>query len=144
MMTVPKYHRPNTIAEAVEIKVRHGAGARYWAGGTDLYLLMDRKALEIEHCIDLSAVDALLSGSARSEIGPSFLGRVGEATSAAALPISDIRGSEWYRRHQCGVLAQRAAAKEDLIEHPEFQRLSRHVMVNMRQEYSASIMENLI
>ena len=80
MMTVPKYHRPNTIAWAVEIKVRHG--------------------------------------SARSEIGPSLLCRVGEAPSAAA--------------------------KEDLIEHPEFQRLSRHVMANMRQENSASIVENLI
>jgi CO/xanthine dehydrogenase FAD-binding subunit len=51
--------RPKSKAEAVELKARHGERARYWAGGTDLYLLMERRGLDFDHCIDLSTASGL-------------------------------------------------------------------------------------
>jgi carbon-monoxide dehydrogenase medium subunit len=34
--------------------------------------------------------------------------RVGESAASASLPITDIRGSDWYRRRMCAVLTVRA------------------------------------
>jgi carbon-monoxide dehydrogenase medium subunit len=47
------------VAEAVALKAEHGSKAVYWAGGTDLYLLMERRGLKFNHCIDLSRIDRL-------------------------------------------------------------------------------------
>ncbi len=51
------YHRPNSAAEAVDVKARFGAAARFWAGGTDLMLSWQRGNAEIDHCIDLTFLD---------------------------------------------------------------------------------------
>jgi carbon-monoxide dehydrogenase medium subunit len=74
------YHRPSTIAEAISLKARHGDTARYWAGGTDLFLLIERRGLAFEHCIDLSAI-ADLNGAVRE---PDAL-RIGAMTSLAGV-----------------------------------------------------------
>jgi carbon-monoxide dehydrogenase medium subunit len=74
------YHRPTTVAEAIALKARHGDAARYWAGGTDLFLLIERRGLTFEHCIDLSGV-ADLNGAVRE---PDAL-RIGAMTSLDAV-----------------------------------------------------------
>lgn len=43
----------------------------------------------------------------RAEIGASALARFGELVSEVARPITDVRGTEAYRRHAVGVLARR-------------------------------------
>jgi CO/xanthine dehydrogenase FAD-binding subunit len=48
------YHRPGSLAEAVVLKSRFGAAARFWAGGTDLMLLWQRGDVAFDHCIDLT------------------------------------------------------------------------------------------
>ena len=53
------YLRPETIDEAVAQKAAHGSRARFWAGGTDLTLLWDRREVSLEHCIDLTFVPEL-------------------------------------------------------------------------------------
>lgn len=52
-------HRPGSLAEAVALAARHGAAARFLAGGTDLVVQMRRGRLAPEHLIDLSALAEL-------------------------------------------------------------------------------------
>ncbi|MDE0417576.1 MAG: FAD binding domain-containing protein [bacterium] len=54
-----EYLRPETVGEAVEMKAAHGARARFWAGGTDLMLLWNRREVAFDYCIDLTYVPAL-------------------------------------------------------------------------------------
>ncbi len=49
--------RPATVDEAIALMARHGARARYWAGGTDMTLLWRRKQVDLDLCIDLTALD---------------------------------------------------------------------------------------
>jgi carbon-monoxide dehydrogenase medium subunit len=51
--------RPGSAREACELKASHGPTARFWAGGTDLMLEWRRGAIELEYCIDLSALRGL-------------------------------------------------------------------------------------
>lgn len=44
----------------------------------------------------------------RDKISETAIGRFGDLAAAAARPISDVRGSDEYRRHAVGVLARRA------------------------------------
>jgi CO/xanthine dehydrogenase FAD-binding subunit len=67
MSAKAEYHRPTTIGEAIAIKEEYGADARFWAGGTDLYLLLERKGLRIGHCIDLTGIDDLRGITADEE-----------------------------------------------------------------------------
>lgn len=53
------YLRPDTIDAAIAMKSRHGEGARYWAGGTDLMLQWRRGEVMIDHCIDLTHLTGL-------------------------------------------------------------------------------------
>lgn len=54
-----EYLRPETIEQAVEMKAAHGSRARFWAGGTDMILLWNRREVTFDHCIDLTYVPAL-------------------------------------------------------------------------------------
>ena len=53
------YLRPETAAEAVQMKADLDARARYWAGGTDLLLQWRRGEREFDCCIDLTFIDGL-------------------------------------------------------------------------------------
>jgi len=59
MKSTFEYLRPASVDEAVELKARHGAGAMYWAGGTDLMLDWNRRLVEPDRCIDLTHVPEL-------------------------------------------------------------------------------------
>lgn len=48
------YLRPRSPQEAVELKSRYGARARFWAGGTDLMLLWEAGEVAFDYCIDLT------------------------------------------------------------------------------------------
>ena len=54
-----EYLRPETVEQAIEMKAAHGARARYWAGGTDMMLLWNRREVAFDYCIDLTYVPAL-------------------------------------------------------------------------------------
>jgi carbon-monoxide dehydrogenase medium subunit len=48
--------RPATVEEAIALKSRHGPMARFWAGGTDMTLLWQRRQIDLDLCIDLTSV----------------------------------------------------------------------------------------
>lgn len=54
MRTFFKYHRPESVQDAVALKAELGGGAVYWAGGTDLQLLWARGVVQVEHAIDIT------------------------------------------------------------------------------------------
>ena len=54
--TEPVLHRPDTLAEALALS---GPGSVWWAGGTDLWLMIDRKGLRPEALIDLTHIAEL-------------------------------------------------------------------------------------
>jgi carbon-monoxide dehydrogenase medium subunit len=53
------YLRPETPAEAVQMKADLGDRARYWAGGTDLLLQWQRGEREFDCCVDITFIDGL-------------------------------------------------------------------------------------
>ena len=61
MLRLPpfKYHIPKSIAEAVELKVKHGDNAVYTAGGTDLYPNMKRRQITPQNLIGLRELQEL-------------------------------------------------------------------------------------
>jgi len=61
MMRLPsfEYLAPRTVAEAVELKAKHGPEAMYVAGGTDLYPNMKRRQFEPEVLIGLRQIEEL-------------------------------------------------------------------------------------
>lgn len=66
------YLRPRSAADAVEMKSRYGARARFWAGGTDMMLLWQQGKARFDHCIDLTFVDdikAIVPGEREIRIG---------------------------------------------------------------------------
>ena len=56
-----EYLRPETIDAAIDMKVDYGPRARFWAGGTDMMLLWQRRVVDFDYCIDLTYVPSLLS-----------------------------------------------------------------------------------
>ncbi len=59
MGTPFEYLRPATPYEAVAMKARHGARARFWAGGTDLMLGWQQGTAAFDYCIDLGFLPGL-------------------------------------------------------------------------------------
>lgn len=61
MLRLPsyRYHRPQNVAEAVELKARHNSTAMFIAGGTDLIPNMKHRLFEPEHLISLRKVSEL-------------------------------------------------------------------------------------
>jgi 4-hydroxybenzoyl-CoA reductase subunit beta len=53
------YHRPRTLAEALELKARHGAAAAFIAGGTDLVPNMKHALETPDHLIALKQIGEL-------------------------------------------------------------------------------------
>ena len=64
------------------------------------------RAYEAEEFI-LGVLEEESLWESRGELGEAALGRFGELVSAAARPISDVRGTAVYRTHAVGVLARR-------------------------------------
>lgn len=56
-----KFHQPNTLTEALQLKAELGEGAHFLAGGTDLVVLRNRGRIKGEHWIDLSRITELNS-----------------------------------------------------------------------------------
>lgn len=54
-----QYLRPDSVRKACELKAKYGQAAQFWAGGTDLLLEWRRGAIDLEYCIDLSALEDL-------------------------------------------------------------------------------------
>ena len=54
-----EYLRPTTVEEACELKTRHGATARFLAGGTDLIHDWRRGQVSFDYCIDLTFIPGL-------------------------------------------------------------------------------------
>jgi hypothetical protein len=48
-----EYLRPESVEAAIDMKVEHGSRGRFWAGGTDMMLLWQRRAVDFDYCIDL-------------------------------------------------------------------------------------------
>ena len=46
-----EYLRPETIDAAIDMKVDYGPRARFWAGGTDMMLLWQRRVVDFDYCI---------------------------------------------------------------------------------------------
>lgn len=54
-----EYHAPTTLAEALEVLARYGEKARLLAGGTDLFLRMERGGWAPEAVVDLKGIAVL-------------------------------------------------------------------------------------
>ena len=54
-----EYLRPETVDAAIDMKVDYGPQARFWAGGTDMMLLWQRRAVDFDYCIDLTYVPSV-------------------------------------------------------------------------------------
>jgi probable selenate reductase FAD-binding subunit len=75
-----KFYQPKSLAEAIELKARHGADAYFLAGGTDLVVLRNRGRIKGEHWIDLSQVPGLDGLTEKDGVL-----RIGAGTKHAAL-----------------------------------------------------------
>jgi len=71
MMRLPTFvfHRPRSLAEALEIAAGHGPEAMFVAGGTDLYPNMKRRQQTPAHVISLSGVPELFGASGEPDSG---------------------------------------------------------------------------
>jgi 4-hydroxybenzoyl-CoA reductase subunit beta len=61
MLRLPpyRYHRPHTVAEAVELMTEHAGEAMYIAGGTDLVPNMKHRLFEPGHLISLRGIEEM-------------------------------------------------------------------------------------
>jgi CO/xanthine dehydrogenase FAD-binding subunit len=84
---IEAYHRPTTLGEALELKSRHGAEARFVVGGTDLLVKLRAGIVGPRHIIDLSRVSEL-RGMRRTDTHLVF----GATTTA-----EDCIGEPWIR-----------------------------------------------
>jgi CO/xanthine dehydrogenase FAD-binding subunit len=77
------YTCPTTVAEAIGAVASAGPSARYWAGGTDLMLELQRGALDVSLCVDITRLDDLRG----IDVTPESV-RIGALTSLAQLERS--------------------------------------------------------
>jgi carbon-monoxide dehydrogenase medium subunit len=85
-----RYLIPSCVDEAIAMRRRHGEGARFIAGGTEIVPMMTRHKLEPDCLIELSRVDglAVLSGQGGSL-------RIGAMATHAALERSPLTQGAW-------------------------------------------------
>ena len=58
-MSPYRYHRPDTVARAIELMGEHAGSAMYVAGGTDLIPNMKHRLFEPDHLVALKGIDEL-------------------------------------------------------------------------------------
>lgn len=51
--------RPTTVEQAIALREKHGKGARFWAGGTDMTLQWQRRQIDLDCCVDITGLDGL-------------------------------------------------------------------------------------
>ncbi|HEX5828360.1 MAG TPA: FAD binding domain-containing protein [Candidatus Limnocylindrales bacterium] len=81
------YARPATLAEAVDLLVRHGAGARVLAGGTDLVIRLRDGTFRPDVVVDVKRVPELAPGIRATEAGSLVIGATTTMTQLAAHPV---------------------------------------------------------
>lgn len=79
--------RPDTVEEALGLASEHGDAARYYAGGTELLLVMREGFLDADVLIDLKRIDAL-SGITLDEADATL--RIGAVTTHADVERSSV------------------------------------------------------
>jgi len=87
MLRLPpfRYHRPGSLAEAVDLMGEHGDGAMYVAGGTDLIPNMKHRLFTPGHLVSLGSVEELRG--IREEEGHLRIGATETLASVASHPL---------------------------------------------------------
>lgn len=117
MMRLPpfQYVAPKTVAEAVELKAKHGSNAMYVAGGTDLYPKMKRRQFEPEVLIglrDIEELHGLTNGSSTSSPTPNGI-RIG-----AGMSLTEVANHPEIQ-HRYPAMAQAAS----LVSSPQLRNM---------------------
>ena len=73
MISTFALHRPTSVTDAVGLSVEHGEAARFYAGGTELLLVLREGFLVAEHLIDVKRIPAL-AGVRAAEDGALHVG----------------------------------------------------------------------
>jgi carbon-monoxide dehydrogenase medium subunit len=81
------YARPATLAEAVDLHVRHRDGARVLAGGTDLVIRLRDGSFAPSVVVDVKAVPELAPGIRETPDGGLWIGATTTMTEIAAHPV---------------------------------------------------------
>jgi carbon-monoxide dehydrogenase medium subunit len=81
------YARPDTLAEAVDLLVRHRDGARVLAGGTDLVIRLRDGSFAPSVVVDVKAVPELAPGIRETPDGGLWIGATTTMTEIAAHPV---------------------------------------------------------
>jgi carbon-monoxide dehydrogenase medium subunit len=81
------YARPDTLAEAVDLLVRHRDGARVLAGGTDLVIRLRDGSFAPSVVVDVKAVPELAPGIRETPDGGLRIGATTTMTEIAAHPV---------------------------------------------------------
>ena len=81
------YTRPATLAEAVDLLVLHGSGARVLAGGTDLVIRLRDGSYAPSVVVDVKAVPELAPGIRAGADGGLVIGATTTMTEIAAHPL---------------------------------------------------------
>ncbi len=77
------YHRPATVAEALDLLAKHGDDAKVLAGGQSLLPVMALRLGQPEHLIDISAIDELKAISVNDGVTIGAMVRHAEAEKSA-------------------------------------------------------------
>lgn len=80
-----EYHRPNTVAEVLELLARFGDDGKILAGGHSLLPMMKLRLAEPAHLIDINAVDSLRGIREEGDVIV-----IGAATTQAEILASDL------------------------------------------------------
>jgi CO/xanthine dehydrogenase FAD-binding subunit len=81
------YARPATLAEAVDLLIRHGTGARVLAGGTDLVIRLRDGSYAPSVVVDVKGVPELAPGIRAGDDGGLVIGATTTMTEIAAHPV---------------------------------------------------------
>jgi CO/xanthine dehydrogenase FAD-binding subunit len=81
------YARPASLAEAVDLLVRHGSAARVLAGGTDLVIRLRDGSFAPEVVVDVKRVPELAPGITSGPDGSLRIGATTTMTEIAAHPV---------------------------------------------------------
>lgn len=96
------YHRPRSLAEAIDLLAHLGAGAQLIAGGTDLVVQMKAGARSPAHLVSLNDLPELAGLSVDPDMGL----RVGAAVRVSAVGAHPtVRADYPALAHACSVMA---------------------------------------